>query len=304
MFITKYFINKMLRHAFLIIAHNEPYILHILIKKIKIIGDVYVHIDKKVSRDMYMKLSQIILSEGGKIVEPSIDVRWGDYSQIKCEMMLFKTSYIKHYDYYHLLSGVDLPIKSTTYISNFFEMNKGNEFFHLDMDKNNLLQINRITDKYDLFTKYNQTTLGDFLMYFKIPNLSKIIQSRLNISRCNHDRWKLYKGHNWVSLTDQAVGCLISHENYIRKRFRFTLCPDEIYKPTILMNCGFGDKRYKCTQKNIDASLRFIDWNRGTPYIWTMKEKNELFNSGNLFARKFSTSVDQSIIKFIDQNIF
>ena len=50
-----------------------------------------------------------------------VDVRWGDFSQVECELALFKAVVKNGYDYYHLLSGVDLPIKSAQYLVDFFE---------------------------------------------------------------------------------------------------------------------------------------------------------------------------------------
>ena len=51
------------------------------------------------------------------VLEQRLDVRWGDISVVKAELLLLETASMKGpYDYYHLLSGVDLPIKSQDYI--------------------------------------------------------------------------------------------------------------------------------------------------------------------------------------------
>ena len=52
-----------MRHAFLIIAHNEPYILGVLLDKLKNIpGDIFVHIDKKVKEECFEKLKNVVAS--------------------------------------------------------------------------------------------------------------------------------------------------------------------------------------------------------------------------------------------------
>lgn len=52
-------------HAFLIIAHNEPYILGALLDKLKNVpGNIFVHIDKKVKRERFEKLKNVIASGG------------------------------------------------------------------------------------------------------------------------------------------------------------------------------------------------------------------------------------------------
>lgn len=109
-----------MKHAFLIIAHNNPRIFETLIGLLDFKdNDIFVHIDKKADINDFTKakcsFSNIVF------VENRLDVRWGDFSQILCEMELFRSAHSYcHYEYYHLLSGVDLPIKSNEYIHNFF----------------------------------------------------------------------------------------------------------------------------------------------------------------------------------------
>lgn len=55
-----------MRHAFLIIAHNEPEILSCLLEKLSpISGESIVHIDKKVRGKKFETLSSIISTKGG-----------------------------------------------------------------------------------------------------------------------------------------------------------------------------------------------------------------------------------------------
>lgn len=55
---------------------------------------------------------KIVEKYEGVIIDKPINVKWGNYSQIKCEMLLFKEAFEcpVNFDYYHLLSGVDLPL--------------------------------------------------------------------------------------------------------------------------------------------------------------------------------------------------
>lgn len=108
------------KHAYLIIAHNEFEILKILLSMLDDErNDIYLHIDKKVRNidltEFQTKKSKLI------ILDKRVDVRWGDYSQIKLELLLFETAYKNSkYTYFHLLSGVDLPIQTQDYIHRFF----------------------------------------------------------------------------------------------------------------------------------------------------------------------------------------
>ena len=107
------------RHAYLIMAHNEWELLNTLLSLIDDErNDIFLHIDKKVKNmpNLYQpKFSKLYLTP------KRYDVRWGDVGQVHSEMHLFKTAK-EHgpYQYYHKLSGVDLPIKTQDYIHHFF----------------------------------------------------------------------------------------------------------------------------------------------------------------------------------------
>ena len=208
------------------------------------------------------------------------------------------------YDYYHLLSGVDLPIKSAQYLVDFFEKHKGLKFFRIADDDDNRQVIRRNTDYWYLFSRFSRTELGEILQKTHIPQMTVRLQKILRLSRCSKDKWALYKGDNWLSVTHDAVECILAHEDYIRRRFRFTMCPDEIYKQTILMNCGFAERMFKPREDgNMNSALRSIDWKRGRPYVWTFADREELMKSDNMFARKFSTVYDRTIIDYINDNV-
>ena len=54
-----------MRHAFLIIAHHEPYILKALLEKLSHIpGDTFIHIDGKVQGESFNKLRNVIAGGG------------------------------------------------------------------------------------------------------------------------------------------------------------------------------------------------------------------------------------------------
>lgn len=233
---------------------------------------------------------------GGKILLHRINVYWGDFSQVECELALFEEAAKGKYDYYHLLSGVDLPIKKPKYIYEFFEQNKGKEFFRLAENGANKRLIYTNTNFYHLFMG---TEMKGLWFKIRLPKMSIGLQRLFGVSRCSKDKWKLYKGDQWLSITDAAVKCILEHEDYIRRRFKYTCCPDEIYKQTVLMNNGFSDKVFRTTSNNMNSAIRSIDWKRGNPYVWTMAEAKELISSGNLFARKFSTKKDKKIIDYL-----
>lgn len=127
-----------MKHAFLIMAHGNWELLQKLIKKLDHQNnDIYIHIDKKISFPSSEK-SKLLACVGKSHLyfEERMRINWGGYTQIECELRLFSAAYEKRkYQYYHIMSGVDFPIKSMDYIHRFFETNAGYEFVDDEPDE-------------------------------------------------------------------------------------------------------------------------------------------------------------------------
>lgn len=67
-----------------------------------------------------------------------------------------------------------------------------------------------------------------------------------NILNYNHYELndKLIMGPNWVSITDKAVGLILSKKSIIMKQYCFSSCADEVYKQTIIGNSLLFDYVY------------------------------------------------------------
>ena len=116
------------KHAYLIIAHTNWNQLNKLVRVLDDLrNDLYIHIDQK-SLISFNKTGGVETRYSNVYVVNSFDVRWGHVSQIKAEIELFEKSSLKQYSYYHLISGMDLPLHNQDYIHKFFETNQGYEF--------------------------------------------------------------------------------------------------------------------------------------------------------------------------------
>ena len=60
-----------------------------------------------------------------------INVKWGHSSQVKTEMSLYEMAAQRQYAYYHLISGVDLCLKTQEEIHHFFN-NKDVEYIYYE----------------------------------------------------------------------------------------------------------------------------------------------------------------------------
>lgn len=101
-------------------------------------------------------------------------------------------------------------------------------------------------------------------------------------------------GPNWISITQPFATYLVSKKDEVLKTFRRTFCIDEIFVQSVLLSSPFKEKIYD-KQNEYHSCLRKIDWKRGTPYTWTIKDFEELIGDDYLFARKFS-SKDMDIV--------
>ena len=152
-----------MKHAYLIIAHNEPEILKRLLNLLDDQrNDIYLHVDKK-SEALYnlFKVHSLRLSRL-YVLEDRVNIKWGDVSQIKAELLLFeKAVRNERYAYLHLISGVDFPIKTQDYIHEFFNSNIGYEFVGFVSNTN---KIEERATKVHLFTRYLKVS-NKYLFY-------------------------------------------------------------------------------------------------------------------------------------------
>ena len=146
-----------------------------------------------------------------------------------------------NYDYYHLLSGVDLPLKSQDYIHSFFEDNRGKEFVGVTFSANNLSDLDSKTKYYYWGEKYRRPNNIVERICLKISSVVRL-QQILHI--CRKFDVRLYKGPQWFSISDSFLTYVLHNKTLILKRFKNTLCPDEIFLQTDLMNSKFKERIY------------------------------------------------------------
>lgn len=285
------------KHAYLIIAHNNLRILNILLELIDDPrNDIYLLIDKKSklkNTDLYIcKQSNLFR------LKPIINIRWGHFSQIEAELYLLKEANRKeNYAYYHLLSGSDLPLHTQDEIHNFFIEHNGTEFIGFASGEENEQDCNRKVMLYHFFPHYRRSKR--FKKFF-LRTLSKISEVCVNAILKRKREIYFKKGCNWFSITNDCCKYILSKEKFIRKRFRYTLCADEIFLQSLVFNSEIYNKCMMSSE--YIGSMREIDWNRGRPYTWTINDKEQLDKSHKLFARKFSET-QMDIALFLKEKI-
>lgn len=268
-----------MRHAYLILAHNEWDLLRTLLSCIDDErNDIFVHIDAKVKTMPEISTKRASLY----MIDKRIDVRWGDISVVMAEYALFEAASQKGpYEYYHLLSGVDLPIKSQDYIHDFFEKNKGKEFIGYTSTEMTP-EVVRKVQRWHLFPG----NFRDADFFTKLARHGFIaIQTIFGIKRNKDVDFK--KGSQWVSITHDMVLFLLSYKEWVEHVFSHTFCADEIFVQTLCWMSPYRSNIY-CTTNDAKGCMRAIGWRGACLYDWQAEDFGTLKNSYALFARKFN----------------
>lgn len=290
----------MKKHAYLIMAHNELYVLEKLLMLIdNEKNDIYLHIDKKLKNfdfDYYKN----ILRKSNLYYVKRMNVKWGTVKQIQCEMLLLDGAVKKNYSYYHFISGVDLPIKDINKIYTFFEKSQ-KEFIGYDsFDKE--LRIDRIK-YYSILGNYWRVK-NEFICKASKSLRIKFVnfQKELGVNRVKNSQYEYRKGPNWFSITNNCAKYILSKKSFV-KEFKYSYCADELFVQTLVYNSKYKKNLFLNKEGKPDT-CRYVDWNKGNPAILKQEDYNKIMKSNYVFARKFSSKVDKSVIDNIFNKLY
>ncbi len=282
-----------MKHAYLIMAHHQFEVLHFLLSTLDDPrNDIYIHFDKKVKDIPKLRLSFSRLY----ILNDRMDVRWGDISQIKTELMLLTEACNNEnsaYSYFHILSGTHLPLCSQNELHHYFNSIGGVSVTApmSTSEREVKLKIHR----YNFLTRY-------FLMP-EYPQVQALIQfcwkSIISIQRylrIERNKGKEYvKSSNWISMSAAAVHYIVSRSKDILKEYQYSLCGDEFFVATTLSRSNVHKLLFSERYLKFD----FIGVNAKK---YSVKDLTELKESECLFARKFDADnleLIRQIVSFV-----
>lgn len=202
-------------HAYMIIAHRQFDLLAKLITALDDErNDIFVHIDAKV-RDFDFEKFKALPKRSRIYFTPRIGVTWGDFSQVKCELILLAEvdkmqKNGRAYDYVHLISGADLPIKSNDEIHAFFKENNGLQFVHFTDDKATKESENRIR-YYHLFRRHRN------ILTKILAQIALRVQMLFGVDRLKNTNIKVQKGCNWFSITGEFAAYIAQESERLKK---------------------------------------------------------------------------------------
>ena len=268
-----------MKHAFLILAHDEEIVLSKLIRSLDDArNDIYVHWDAKSGA-----LPDIRAEHAGLyFTDERVAVNWGAFSMVEAEYVLFRAASTKGpYAYYHLISGVDLPIKTQDQIHDFFERNEGKEFIGFADASDDEIQYR--ANQYFLFSECFKSRN---LVKRAIRNAALAFQKLFHIQR--NSGLSIKKGSQWCSLTHLFVQYLMDKKDYVSEIFHNTFCPDEMFIQTLCFNSDFYHSVYD-TESEFNGNKRYIKWVDGELRGLEESDLDDMLGSDRMFARKFSS---------------
>lgn len=274
-----------MKHAYLILAHNEPKLLSLLVERLDDVrNDIYIHFDRKLSILPDIKTQHA----GLYILKDRVDVRWADVSMLEAEYKLFHAVVDSgsQYSYHHLISGVDLPLKNQDYIHRFFAQHQGKEFVGLHQRPMNS-HADRALHYWHPFTRSFRGSGCVFAIKRILRYL--VIQTQVLLGIRRNTAIPFHKGGQWVSITRELIDYLLEQEDRAFTIFSRTFGADEYFVPTLIWDTPFMERLFDATDESRGA-MRYIGWRADGQLIdFTPQDLPVLQQTEYLFARKFNS---------------
>lgn len=285
-----------MKHAIMIMAHANFSQLRMLVLLLDYPNfDIYIHVNSK-SIDWNDNLLSGCVSRAGLYFVPRVAISYCNYTQIEAIKSLLNEAVKKKHDYYHIISGADMPLMKHNEFNAFFSHNRGKEFVGFSQKTNIYL-----AQHYWFFSDKIRTSSSLISkLYIKLNQLLQKIQSSFGINVLKNYSGDPRKGYDWWSISHGAALYVLEQETEFKRHFQYAYCPSEWLMQTILYNSDFRYSLYDI-HNECRGSMRHIDWNRGQPYVWKNTDFEELVSSQRAFGRKFDSNIDNEIIEKIKQ---
>ena len=276
--------DTMGKNAFIITAYTDLDVLCDLVLIYSKYVNCYIHIDKKtdVPKNILMKLTSI----PNVCVIHKYKINWGSYLHFMEIIDLLKLALVDGCSYFSIISANTVPIKSLSYVVNFFTLHNDKLFLgYVENDEKTL---------YSHFEMRYEAFFFQFLYNLRGNKISRCIakfyEKYLTIpQRMFHLRKKFrinlkYKGYIYCHLNVGAVEYVFKFINknsdYI-DFIKYCYVGEEFFFQNILLNSPYKNNI-------INDTLIYDIWNpkRGFPAILTENDLPSIINSNKLFARK------------------
>lgn len=257
---------------YVILAHNSPQMLNILITKLMDNNNHFViHIDRK--HDIEPFLKAVSGKQNCYFTPKRYDSLWGSFELVEATLHAFEyiRKEIRNNQRIVLISGETLPIKNNKYIN-----------LHLSSHPDTIFI------DYEAIPRKMWYAGG----VHRFPSYEIISESI-----------KFYGGSQWFSIPRKALSIIFK---FLKENpgflyyFKHVIIPDESFFQTLFMNCGdpYVDKNLK------NQNLHYIKWDKPyvSPRILTHKDIDQINKSRCLFARKFNIIKSSKILSLLNED--
>lgn len=284
---------NMHKHAALITAYKNFSYLESLVKQLSPHFSIYIHIDKSSTEIGADKMAYLEQAYGCKCFAKYVCC-WAGFNNLLAYIELLRIAHQGKHEYYHILSGEDLPVKSYEYIEKYFENNdKIYISFHKakgaaweDRYKYYYIFVNKDPHK-RIISLLNNLSLG-------FQKIFGIRRSRIG------NETEMYKGYIFGSLPHDAVEYVLQYVDsnpIFMKDLATTHISEEFFLQTILGNSPLSD-RIACN------CLRYSVWeykNGSIPGYLDETDIPELESGDYIFARKVNYKSSTKLIDHMKQ---
>jgi hypothetical protein len=289
----------MKKHAFLVIVHKQP---ELLARILRILSKdnhyFFIHIDKKIKDfDAYINAAQHIdnvffLQNRSTVYHAGVSLL-----RITIDMLKVAAQNEIHFDYYHLISGQDYPLRSNEQFDEFFDRTD-HSFMYIDSGnfrQSMIPHYDRCVNEYHfnntstIFSKvYEKLKLGKMLSVFvhrkPVPNVV--------------GGWEWF---SWNRATAEYVLNFLYNNPAYLARFNHTASSDEIFFSTLLQP--------KSDELKIETQnpLRYISWHphrsittNYRPFNFNELDYKFIIDSAAFFCRKVDAVESADLLDLID----
>lgn len=281
-----------MKHAFLITCYNDIEILNLLIRDISKIKSSIIFLSIDESKPEFFEKVKSNLKN--KIIYTH-RTNWASVNHYNAFIKILNKAIKKKCNYFHWVDGRTRIVVKANFFKSFFNKNK--KFSFIEYNKLPFkhwkyinANLNRI--KYYHLTDHVNLKKNKFmylLNYFFI-----LLQKLFFVNRAIFKQY--YGGVGFCSLSSEAAKYLVLKYKIIKKNFNYTFAAEEIISQTILLNSNDQIKKFIINKK-----LIYQNWSKKygeIPGILDLKDLKKIRckKINYIFARKFSSNVEQSVI--------
>ncbi len=307
-----------MNHAILIMVHKNPEQVLRLVRYFPTESCVcFIHVDAKADFSIDQLKETLAKSERNyEILQERVSGVLANWSLVEVELALLRAAKNYearkniHFDYFRLLSGQDYPIRPFDVYESFLMDTYPRDYIGLDYIESN----NHVADKFARWrlpgprqyvadhglahSVVEKILVGiahvGEVIWTKLRGTPQIVMEKRNLIPAG--------GPSWWTITDKFASYVLEDDEkhaMIRKILKNTATPEESYFQTLYVNSGIfhpTGHMYNMTIGKYNA--------QGHTTFWTADEYEQLIQSDCYFARKFDPSVDDVILRMLDQTIY